>query len=111
MVLAIGKLLLPLKLTVSPVVRSRAANPYSPGFSTAIAARRCSSSCSFDDVSAHAGCARQTASQASNPMNRIGTLRLKPFGAPAVAGAGDLLRSEEHTSELQSLMRISYAVF
>src|SRR3546814_2554160 len=24
---------------------------------------------------------------------------------------GDLLRSEEHTSELQSLMRISYAVF
>src|SRR3546814_9985283 len=25
--------------------------------------------------------------------------------------AGDLLRSEEHTSELQSLMRISYAVF
>src|SRR3546814_4778725 len=26
-------------------------------------------------------------------------------------GAGDLDRSEEHTSELQSLMRISYAVF
>src|SRR3546814_1847580 len=25
--------------------------------------------------------------------------------------AGELLRSEEHTSELQSLMRISYAVF
>src|SRR3546814_5013653 len=24
---------------------------------------------------------------------------------------GDLLRSEEHTSELQSLMRLSYAVF
>src|SRR3546814_2451414 len=34
--------------------------------------------------------------------------------APAVAAAiGDLVevRSEEHTSELQSLMRISYAVF
>src|SRR3546814_7806955 len=29
---------------------------------------------------------------------------------PAVHGV-DLLRSEEHTSELQSLMRISYAVF
>src|SRR3546814_5950698 len=29
----------------------------------------------------------------------------------AVAGAGLHLRSEEHTSELQSLMRISYAVF
>src|SRR3546814_5263789 len=27
------------------------------------------------------------------------------------AGAGDDVRSEEHTSELQSLMRISYAVF
>src|SRR3546814_7664600 len=27
------------------------------------------------------------------------------------ARAGDLLRSEEHTSELQSLMRSSYAVF
>src|SRR3546814_7190156 len=26
-------------------------------------------------------------------------------------GGGNLLRSEEHTSELQSLMRISYAVF
>src|SRR3546814_4845179 len=26
-------------------------------------------------------------------------------------GGPDLLRSEEHTSELQSLMRISYAVF
>src|SRR3546814_5209436 len=28
-----------------------------------------------------------------------------------LAAAGDTLRSEEHTSELQSLMRISYAVF
>src|SRR3546814_5899577 len=28
-----------------------------------------------------------------------------------ISGDGDLLRSEEHTSELQSLMRISYAVF
>src|SRR3546814_1304227 len=37
-------------------------------------------------------------------------------GVPAVAyggqgGFGDVVRSEEHTSELQSLMRISYAVF
>src|SRR3546814_2444261 len=32
--------------------------------------------------------------------------------APAKAGTGTCLwRSEEHTSELQSLMRISYAVF
>src|SRR3546814_6258247 len=35
-------------------------------------------------------------------------------GAAAAAGRayrGDRIRSEEHTSELQSLMRISYAVF
>src|SRR3546814_2404179 len=29
----------------------------------------------------------------------------------ALSGAEQLLRSEEHTSELQSLMRVSYAVF
>src|SRR3546814_8072622 len=32
-------------------------------------------------------------------------------GGRAVFLAGDVKRSEEHTSELQSLMRISYAVF
>src|SRR3546814_6452327 len=31
--------------------------------------------------------------------------------ASASRSSGDVLRSEEHTSELQSLMRISYAVF
>src|SRR3546814_4223678 len=37
----------------------------------------------------------------------------RPADAPGkvVAGAGAPARSEEHTSELQSLMRISYAVF
>src|SRR3546814_5210916 len=37
----------------------------------------------------------------------------KLFGGDSVLGmlAGGLVRSEEHTSELQSLMRISYAVF
>src|SRR3546814_6079054 len=33
------------------------------------------------------------------------------FDAVTVFGATAVLRSEEHTSELQSLMRISYAVF
>src|SRR3546814_4485572 len=37
------------------------------------------------------------------------------LGIPGIGGSGDLIghlwRSEEHTSELQSLMRISYAVF
>src|SRR3546814_15022001 len=31
--------------------------------------------------------------------------------APYIWGIADVARSEEHTSELQSLMRISYAVF
>src|SRR3546814_7879245 len=36
----------------------------------------------------------------------------RPAFPPAVSGRWrNLLRSEEHTSELQSLMRISYAVF
>src|SRR3546814_2660546 len=34
-----------------------------------------------------------------------------PIGAAVVGPSGAVLRSEEHTSELQSLMRISYAVF
>src|SRR3546814_8951802 len=33
------------------------------------------------------------------------------YAKSASAGAADAARSEEHTSELQSLMRISYAVF
>src|SRR3546814_618239 len=33
------------------------------------------------------------------------------YGSDAIAGVVNIIRSEEHTSELQSLMRISYAVF
>src|SRR3546814_10777987 len=33
------------------------------------------------------------------------------FGADRIKVVNDAIRSEEHTSELQSLMRISYAVF
>src|SRR3546814_3120558 len=40
----------------------------------------------------------------------IGSLIVKSFGWPEQNG-GRPVRSEEHTSELQSLMRISYAVF
>src|SRR3546814_2874439 len=38
----------------------------------------------------------------------VGVAQIEPHPDPAVAEIG---RSEEHTSELQSLMRISYAVF
>src|SRR3546814_4877615 len=37
--------------------------------------------------------------------------RPRPWSGPAHRGAARPPRSEEHTSELQSLMRISYAVF
>src|SRR3546814_6107287 len=33
------------------------------------------------------------------------------FSSAGLSRTGDYVRSEEHTSELQSLMRISYAVF
>src|SRR3546814_9655405 len=36
---------------------------------------------------------------------------MKPRRTPAAARSATIRRSEEHTSELQSLMRISYAVF
>src|SRR3546814_6880416 len=49
-----------------------------------------------------------------------GAVKFKPCGLPAIEmyrvlweqiNGADSWRSEEHTSELQSLMRISYAVF
>src|SRR3546814_3893390 len=43
------------------------------------------------------------------PLN--GTLLSPVFAADAMALSSVFVRSEEHTSELQSLMRISYAVF
>src|SRR3546814_2401224 len=54
------------------------------------------------------------------PQVQGGWVRLGPAGMPMMAGFGRIenncatpvtIRSEEHTSELQSLMRISYAVF
>src|SRR3546814_10909550 len=44
------------------------------------------------------------------PISPGGTIMRTAFPALALIGAA-ILRSEEHTSELQSLMRISYAVF
>src|SRR3546814_9746531 len=42
------------------------------------------------------------------PIGAYGAMILAPRGAVEIGGEA---RSEEHTSELQSLMRISYAVF
>src|SRR3546814_1594113 len=51
-------------------------------------------------------CTRTVASSASVPGRKVTVICSTP-SEPAT----DLVRSEEHTSELQSLMRISYAVF
>src|SRR3546814_2045536 len=53
-----------------------------------------------------AGMARGLGRSCQRAVGRAGYRR--PHRSPDVGGAG---RSEEHTSELQSLMRISYAVF
>src|SRR3546814_4637104 len=48
---------------------------------------------------------------ALQPMLRLLAQRHQPLLAALAGHAQHALRSEEHTSELQSLMRISYAVF
>src|SRR3546814_7335633 len=50
---------------------------------------------------------RPTIDRSCGGAERIGYLDRRP----PVYGISDVARSEEHTSELQSLMRISYAVF
>src|SRR3546814_3678208 len=45
------------------------------------------------------------------PLEQIELESLRPNGHVRLRQAGAEDRSEEHTSELQSLMRISYAVF
>src|SRR3546814_8980666 len=43
--------------------------------------------------------------------NRSGQAQPAQMSSTAPGGVGNTTRSEEHTSELQSLMRLSYAVF
>src|SRR3546814_7297449 len=47
----------------------------------------------------------------SMAMGRDNVVHIAITDKKAAARVGEMLRSEEHTSELQSLMRISYAVF
>src|SRR3546814_12392588 len=56
---------------------------------------------------------RETSFQSSKLETWINGFTLKRAGASCgtLSGSGMGTRSEEHTSELQSLMRISYAVF
>src|SRR3546814_1362318 len=50
-------------------------------------------------------------SPSSSITRTLGTVMNSLKRGPLVGGGGVIIRSEEHTSELQSLMRISYAVF
>src|SRR3546814_10727299 len=69
----------------------------------------------------HSGSPWLVAGNRSVPSPRSKTRTLSPRSLPSprgeqgpmgrAGGTADSLRSEEHTSELQSLMRISYAVF
>src|SRR3546814_5558399 len=54
----------------------------------------------------HAGTLARTQPLISRPFARAGS-----WSAPRACPPSGQRRSEEHTSELQSLMRISYAVF
>src|SRR3546814_5168163 len=55
---------------------------------------------------------RKTRFQAAHEqIDRVGKAGVELCNAPFDQSADDQIRSEEHTSELQSLMRISYAVF
>src|SRR3546814_9971261 len=56
----------------------------------------------------HFACARHVEAER---FQRVGGTRFRGSGAISMLCDRDLTRSEEHTSELQSLMRISYAVF
>src|SRR3546814_1425161 len=53
---------------------------------------------------------RQLLARRIAPQGRA-DVRVEPFRKGFGKAVGERLRSEEHTSELQSLMRISYAVF
>src|SRR3546814_6484813 len=82
--------------------------PYTTLFRSTIARRPITSrvTCSI-----RAAAAASNASPAARPCaaltrsNRVSAISATPIGAPSPS------RSEEHTSELQSLIRISYAVF
>src|SRR3546814_4680984 len=56
---------------------------------------------------------RQTWPTSARCRTCVARMRGWPKGPPRAQAGGEFLtqRSEEHTSELQSLMRISYAVF
>src|SRR3546814_5208659 len=74
--------------------------------------------CRLDDAARWLAVGRRDQPDAAGIGFEVGPVHAR-FGEPRVIGGGEMRhvfvpdrsRSEEHTSELQSLMRISYAVF
>src|SRR3546814_4708504 len=71
--------------------------------------------CVDDEVEEHRAVVISHANQHNSPAGRAQSFRqahrVRDAAAVLAGGPVDFRRSEEHTSELQSLMRISYAVF
>src|SRR3546814_7125308 len=64
------------------------------------------------EVASHSACAPLFGVRRADAFDAEDCLRFNDALAKmAVARTGEIDKSEEHTSELQSLMRISYAVF
>src|SRR3546814_1896629 len=59
----------------------------------------------------HRGARKQQQDRAAGRIGRVSVQRGTSSRSSSAATTSSTLRSEEHTSELQSLMRISYAVF
>src|SRR3546814_7835476 len=69
------------------------------------------SSAGSSTVGASAGASGSAARSTTLPSGATILVSSRMLSAPLPASSADSARSEEHTSELQSLMRISYAVF
>src|SRR3546814_3726149 len=66
--------------------------------------------CKLDDLLQFVACPNPRRFHRDNPLT-LATAKLHSHDSGLVAVVSSSVRSEEHTSELQSLMRISYAVF
>src|SRR3546814_4873172 len=77
----------------------------------ACARHRCCTACASVRRGAAGGMQDESKDRAGAGSRLDGVGRGAVAGTIARGGANRLGRSEEHTSELQSLMRISYAVF
>src|SRR3546814_2830210 len=77
----------------------------------ALQAKRCDLGCKLHDDDRIGEASKRLRAIHAPRDEQEGQACCKPQQEPEKVGASTLGRSEEHTPELQSLMRISYAVF